>query len=349
MSDLQDKIKKVLRQNNVRGMKQPTFIEAQSQASNIEALKRLQGRKPQDTNTYVQKIVRPVAQREVTWDQVFNYLSVHDNIYASCGGLGDALLILAASSKTPDSKIIFGASHHARDAVNQLFKAYGTEALVVNNFNGSGQGVMTWNTIFDSPKVVSCGHIPRDLNYGDWGANPQKYVSKLVTKLPLIKKFGKMLNLRNTKKVVGLSPRGSEHIAHWKQRFLSRDEYNRVVANLLKENATVLVFGSESDLGHYGVYPDNNVIFMNSNFAVSHPAPKYPITMRYMLSCVNGCDEVISVDTWLKTYASLADIPCRMIMNRVQGRSTPNADASEYIFVNPALWGINVVPLESFL
>lgn len=347
MSDLHDKIKKVLKQSNVRGTKQPTFVEAQQQAANVEALKRLQNRKTAEQTTFVQKIVRPVAQRNTEWDGVYSYLAAHSNIYAGVGGIGDALITLAISHKDPNARIIFGVSPHAREFVSQLFKTYGTDALVVGNFNGTPQGQMTWNLIFDHPNVKSCGHIPKDLNYSDWN-DSQKYVSKLVTRMPFIQKFGKMLNMRNTKRVVGLSPRGSEHVASWKQRFLSKDEYNRVIAKLLTDNVTVMVFGSEADLNHYGVYPDNNVIFMNSNFAVSHPAPKYPVTMRHMLSCINGCDEIISVDTWLKTYAGLAGIPCKVIMNRHYGVSRPRVDVSEDIFLNP-LWGFDLVPLESLL
>lgn len=349
MSDLQDKIKKVLRQNNVRGTKQPTFAEVQKQASNEEALKRLQNRKPTEQSTYVQKIVRPVSQRNVEFDQVFSYLSAHSNIYAGCGGIGDALLTLAIAHENPDARIIFGASGHSREPVTQLFKTYGIDALITGNFNGSSQGSMTWNAIFDSPNVKSCGHIPKNLDYGEWVTNPQTYASKLVTRMPLVQKFGKMLNMRNTRRVIGLAPRGSDHVSTWKQRFLSRDEYNRLVAKLLATNATVMVFGSEADLQFYGVYPDNNVIFMNSNFAVSHPAPKYPVTMRHMLHCINGCDEIISMDTWLKTYAGLASIPCRVIMNRNYGRSTPNTDPSDKIFLDPSLWGFTLVPIESLL
>jgi hypothetical protein len=346
MGDLQEKIKKLMRQNNVRGSKQPTFAEAQTQAANAEAIKRLTNRTPVDVSTFVQKIVRPAVQRDASWDNVFNYINTRSNIYAGCGGIGDALLTLALAFKDPQAGVVFGASGHAKDFIIQMFKTCNIDALVTNNFNGGGSYV--WDSILDSPNFKGAGHIPRNLNYSDWCHNSQHYVNQLVTRIPLIETFGKMLNLRNTKGVVGFCPRGSDHHSTWKQRFLTKDEYNRVISKLLSQDKTVIVFGAESDLEHYGVYANNNVIFMNSNFAQSYPSPRYPITMRHMFSCINGCEEIISMDTWLKTYAGLAGIPCKVIMNRHHGQSSPSTDPSDGIFLNQSVWNLQLVPIESF-
>lgn len=345
MGDLQEKIKKIMRQTNVRGSKQPTFVEAQKQAVNADALKRLSNRPTVDVSTFVQKIVRPTTQRDASWDGVFNYLNNHSHIYAGCGGIGDALLTLALAFNDPMAGVIFGASGHAKDFIIQMFKTCNVDALVTNNFNGGGMSV--WNAILDSPNFKSAGHIPRGLNYSDWCVNAQNYVNQLVTRIPLIERFGKMLNLRNTKGVVGFCPRGSDHHSTWKQRFLSKEEYNKIITKQLANDKTVLVFGSESDLEFYGVYADNNVIFINSNFAQSYPAPRYPITMRHMLSCINGCEEIISMDTWLKTYAGLAGIPCKIIMNRHHGQSLASTDPSDGIFLNKGAWNFELVPVDN--
>jgi hypothetical protein len=350
MNEIQQRIKRALLEN---GMVQtpPTFAEVQEKASGVDALKRLQQRRTHEQPTFTQRVVRPqFISRANDYSMLTNYLNNNTNIYAGVGGIGDALMILATSLTDPHSKIVFGANGGVKDTVKQLFDAFNKETLMVQNFNGSPEGVAAWNSILDHHNFKSCAHIPRDLNYGDWNTNSQYYLEKSILRVPLVRIIGKLVNPRATKKVIGLAPRGSDHNSTWKQRYLTRDEYHQIVKKLLTQKATILVFGSEDDLNYYGVYPDNNVIFMNSSFAVSHPAPKYPITMRHMLTAVNSCDEIISVDTWLKTYAGLAGIPCKVIMNRFFGKSSvDHMDASDRIFLDPLVWGFEMVALERLL
>jgi hypothetical protein len=346
MNEIQQRIKKALLEN---GMIQvtPSFNEVQQKA---DPLKKLQGRRSGSQPAFFQKIVRPSSVRGNDYSQLVPYLNNNSRIYAGVGGLGDALLILASTFNDPFAKIIFGPNGGVRDTIKQLFDTFSKEVLLVQNFNGSSEGMAAWNTILEHQNFKGCAHIPKDLNYGDWNSDAKHYFEKMVTRVPFIQAVGKLVNPRATKKVIGLAPRGSDHNSAWKQRFLTREEYHKLVKKLLADNATVLVFGSEDDLNYYGVYQDNNVIFMNSNFAVSHPAPKYPITMRHMLTGMNTCEHIISVDSWVKTYAALAGIPCTVVMNRYFGKSSmEHTDASDRIFLDPVVWGFKIAPIESLL
>lgn len=341
MSNLQQHIKKALIDHGLQKTP-PTFAEIHKKPSN---LKKLQNRKAEIQSTFSQKMVRPPRN---DYSGLAAFLNNNETIYAGVGGLGDALLTLAAAFKEPGSKIVFGANSSTKEVVKQLFTVFDIESLLVQNFNGSAEGIMTWNSIFDHPHCKSTVHIPKDLNYGDWGINTKHYVEKMITRIPLIKTIGKLVNPRYTKKVIGLCVRGSDHTSTWKQRYLSKDEYHRLIEKSLSQDATVIVFGSENDINYYNVYQNNNVIFMNSNFAISHPAPKYSISMRHMLTAINSCDLIISVDTWLKTYAGLAGIPCKVIMNRYFGKSTLEyTDPSDKIFLDPSIWGFEVLPIDS--
>jgi len=348
MNEIQQKIKKALSDNGFKKTP-PTFSEINKTALDAAA-SRLQSRSPKldaKPPVFKQKIVRPLIKSD-DYLQLVGFVNHNPSVYGGVGGLGDALLTLAASHMDPGSKVVFGANSGVQQPIKQLFDTFEVEALVVRNFNGSVEGRAAWRSLLENPHCKGGVHIPADLNYGDWNNNAKGYLDKTVKRMPLVKILGKLVNSRATKKVIGLSPRGSDHTSQWKQRYLTRDEYQQLVKNLLKENATVMVFGSEDDLNYYGVYQDNNVIFMNSNFAISHPAPKYPISMRHMLTAVNSCDLIISVDTWLKTYAALAGIPCKVIMNRYFGKSTMDyADASDKIFLDTSAWGFEIVSLDS--
>jgi hypothetical protein len=346
MSEIRQRIKNILI-NNGFAKPQPSFAQAQEQAASVSALKRLQGRKSEERPTFTQRIIRPQTRRN-EYVNLSQFLNNNESIYAGVGGIGDAVLILALAHGDSKSKIVFGANGGVRDTIRQLFETFNVECLLVNNFNGSIEGLMAWNSILDHPNCKGSAHLPKDLNYGEWGSNSKLYLDKTIKRMPLIKILGKLINPRATKKVIGLCPRGSDHHSTWKQRYLSKDEYRQLVKKLLSEEATVIVFGSAEDLDYYDVYQDNNVIFMNSDFAISYPAPRYPITIRHMLTAVHACDLIISVDTWLKTYAALAGIPCKVIMNRYFGKSTLEyADPSDKIFLDPLAWGFELVPLES--
>jgi hypothetical protein len=352
MNEVQQRIKRALLENGMLAPP-PTFSEIQDKANIVkDPLKRLQARRGNEQSAFTQKIVRPTRalSKGDDYPVVRSFLSSNTNVYAGVGGLGDALLALSTAFGDPKASMIFSCNAGVREVVRQLFETFDMETLLVHNFNGNIEGMLAWSAVLDHPNFKGCGHIPRDLNYGDWSNNAKFYLDKTVKRMPLVKKLGKLVNPRDTKKVIGLSPRGSDHTSSWKQRYLNRDEYNLLVKKLLSQNATVIVFGSEEDMNYYGVYQDNNVIFMNSNFAVSHPAPRYSISMRHMLTAINGCDLIISVDTWLKTYAALAEIPCKVIMNRYFGKSSlEHQDPSDNIFLDPLVWGFEIVPLERLL
>jgi hypothetical protein len=346
MNEIQQKIRKALLNNGLINKTPPTFIEAQNKANGITKL--LKRPKPEES-TFRQKIVRPATKSD-DFLAIPIFLNNNASIYAGVGGLGDALLTIAAAQADPGSKIIFGANGGVKQTVKQLFDAMNIESLVVRNFNGSSEGLITWNNIVEHRHCKSAVHIPKDLNYRDWAINSKLYLDNTIKRMPLIDKFGKLVNPRATKQVIGLCPRGSDHTSVWKQRYISKDEFNQLVKKLLKQDATVIVFGTENDMNYYGVYQDNNVLFMNSEFAISHPAPKYSISMRHMLTAINACDEIISVDTWLKTYAALAGIPCKVIMNRYFGKSLLDyADPSDMIFLDEEAWGFKILPINDLL
>jgi hypothetical protein len=188
------------------------------------------------------------------------------------------------------------------------------------------------------------------MNFGEWANDSQKYLARINKSMPLLDIFGKLVNPRATKGVIGICPRGSDHNNLAKQRFLATDEFRRLAIKFIEKDLTVFAFGSAADVEHYGSIQHNNFIWMTSEFGISHPAPRYPTSFRHLLSCINSCDELYSVDTWLKTYGALAGIPTKVILSRRHGVTMiPPTDASDYIFMDREFWGFDFVDIHSLL
>jgi hypothetical protein len=256
-------------------------------------------------------------------------------------------LTIAACYLDTDAHVIFGANH---ETVKTLFETFKIPVLTTSNFYPSAVGRTLHHHIVTHPHFKGAAHIPDTMNFGEWVSDPKKYLRRTKQNMPLLDMFGKMLNPRKTSAVVGLCPRGSEHQSVNKQRYLSQAEFKKIVNRLLDQDKTVYAFGSPSDVEHYGEIQHNNFIWMTSEFGISHPAPRYPSSFRHMLSCINGCSELYSVDTWLKTYGALAGIPTKVIMSRRNGVTVPPpADASDYIFMNQEHWNFELVDVQSLV
>lgn len=345
MSEIEERIKIALQKT--KPMRAPSFQEIQA----IARKKHAPQRPMPESKPLKKQPVKPVVignglpKNDV--DHVKNYLSDNDRVYFGCGGLGDAILTIAYCYKDPLAKVIFGANH---ENVKALFDAFKIPVMITRNFYPSVLGMTLHHYIVTHPHFKGAAHIPDSMNYGEWVNNSEMYLKRMVRTMPLLDMFGRMINPRNTSGVIGIAPRGSDHHNLNKQRYLSQDEFRRLARKFLEQNKTVIAFGSSADVDHYGPLPNNNFIWMTGDFGFSHPAPKYPSSFRHMLSCINGCDELYSVDTWLKTYGALAGIPTKVIMSRRSGVTIkPPNDASDYIFMNQNYWGFDLVDVKDLL
>jgi hypothetical protein len=346
MSEIEQRIKAALQKN--KPMRPPSFQEAQSIARRKHGGETL---RPITNKPEKKQPVRPVVignglpKNDV--DHVKEYLSSNENVYFGCGGLGDAMLTISMCYKDPNAKVIFGANH---PSVQYLFDAFKIPVMITRNFFPSVLGMTLHHYIITHANCKGGGHIPDTMNFGEWSSDNHKYLSRINKSMPLLDIFGKLVNPRATKGVIGICPRGSDHNNLAKQRFLTTDEFRRLVSKFIEKDLTVFAFGSVNDVEHYGSIQHNNFIWMTSEFGISHPAPRYPTSFRHLLSCINSCDELYSVDTWLKTYSALAGIPTKVILSRRHGVTMiPPADASDYIFMDREFWGFDFVDIHSLL
>jgi hypothetical protein len=345
MSEIEERIKQVLQKS--KPMRKPTFQEIQAIAKRRDMPARPMPVPKAEKKQPVKPVVIGNGLPKNDVDHVKNFLSSNERVYFGCGGLGDAMLTIAGCHKDPHARVIFGANH---ENVKALFDAFKIDVMVTRNFYPSVLGMTLHHYIITHPNFKGSFHIPDSMNFMEWVNSHDKYLKRITRSMPLKDIFGRMINPRKTSGVVGICPRGSDHHSLVKQRFLTVDEFKKLTNKFLAQNKTVYAFGSVADIEHYGSIQNNNFIWMSGDYGVSHPAPKYPTSFRHMLSCINGCDELYSVDTWLKTYGALAGISTKVILSRRNGAAIqPPNDASDYIFMNREFWGFDFVDVKDLL
>jgi hypothetical protein len=73
-------------------------------------------------------------------------------------------------------------------------------------------------------------------------------------------------------------------------------------------------------------------MFKNGSLVSTHPFINF-------LKIINSASEIISVDTWLKTYTLLAGIPTKVIESKFYDSYLPfGHDPSDYVFLNTKVW-----------
>ncbi len=276
--------------------------------------------------------------------EVHDFLERHRNVYLSAGGIGDAWLTVAMLSQEDQPRLLFGANPGTERMVGRIFELFDIPTLIVGSFANSPAGLATFDYASEHPHCVSKLHLPPHLDYEDWARRTDWYVSRLVRRLGVREQFGRSNNIRATARMVALAPRGSQTCRPFERKWLAPEEYHRMVAGLLERNCTVVSVGSESDLLWYGLHPHPNHVWQSGDWRMSYPECREPGTLEALLAVVNGCDEVISVDTWLKTYAALAGVHTTVIATRYD---RPYENPGDHLFLNP-VWGFRIVNAEEF-
>lgn len=277
---------------------------------------------------------------------VRHYLDKHDHIYLGAGGLGDAWLTIASYLQESRGHVLFAANWGVGPLVERLFQLFDTPVLVVPHFDSSAAGRALYEQVCTHAHFAGQGYLPDGLDWTDWGRRPQHYFSRVTTRLPqLIARLGRAANLRPTARMIAVAPRASDLRSDSEQRYLAVPEYRQLVAGFLDDQCTVVTLGSEQDLDYYGLYEHPNHIWMSADWSLCSSQGRAASDLRQMLAVINGCAQVVSVDTWLKTYAALAGIPTTVIATR---RKKPGINFGDHIFLNPA-WGFRVATVEELL
>lgn len=264
------------------------------------------------------------------------------------GGLGDAVIGVAAAVANNNAKIIHGANGGYQPILERFFSAFGVSAEVKPGPFGADY----FDFLSRHPLCRSKCHLPPRLNFRDW-SNREKY-ENFPREIPVEALFGKY---SCDEEYVVVAPKGScDHTiagpngkSYRKTRKLKIEEYQELL-RLYSKTKKVFVFGSAADRALYKLPKNNRCYWVTFDNIVDGLGNQTEIDIPTALSVINGCSLAVSVDTWLKTYSCVAKVPTVVIKTRYNdGYLDQVYDYSENVFLNQNIWDLKVVTIESLL
>jgi hypothetical protein len=275
--------------------------------------------------------------------QVHDWLGKDGDWYLGFGGVGDALLVLAACYNNPNAKVVF--FHNEPHFTKQWFDLFNVKAFLHHNIMGQKAGSYVYNMMRAFKNMQVSAHLADGLDYGDWIVNPYKYKARLVTQVTWADTIGRS-NFNRPTVVIG--PTGSSRHDFNRQRFLTQSEYNELVNLYLAKGYLVLVTGSPFDYEAYKIPNNSSCRWLTAEGVIDHTGRRTTHTLKDMLALINGATEAVSTDTWLKTYTLLVGIPTKCIQTRWKGTYRMiGSDATDGIFLNTDIWpGLENVRIE---
>lgn len=264
--------------------------------------------------------------------------------YLGFGGTGDAVLVLAACYKNPKSYIVFFANTGSLPFVKDLFKLYNIPSTVMANVMGQPIANMVFNRLKKLLTFKQSAHLADGLDYEDW-RNEEKYIPRIVNHIPEWRsKFGLL-----AKNLIAISPSGSTRDIS-RQRYLKKSEYETLVRKYLAKGYEVYGIGSDRDCREY-FFQEKGHWWTTRHFLRDCNNQSTSHSLEAMLRIINTATEVISMDTWLKTYSLIAGIPTTVVATRWNGVYKPyGSDVTDCIFLNKKIWpSLKVAQIEDLL
>lgn len=252
--------------------------------------------------------------------------------YLGFGGTGDALLTLTSCWNDPNARVFFYANGGSIRLAQQFFDLFNVTVRVVHNIMGSPIAPKVYDLLTKHPNFRTSGHLADGCFYGDW-KNVDKYAARLNSHMPWVNVLGS----KKTKKPhIVIAPSGSERNPS-RQRYITPIEYGKLVDKYVDKGFTVYTVGSENDYKFYKSHAAKS-IWLSSYYLRAANATRTH-SLKDLLQVVNGARKVLSMDTWLKTYSLLCDIPTTVIRTRWNGVYYPyGRDVTDFIFLSKKIW-----------
>jgi hypothetical protein len=275
--------------------------------------------------------------------KIKTYISDNNSeYYLGFGGTGDALLLLASCYNNPKARVVFFSNNLY--FMGKFFDLFKTSVFLHENIMGHQFAGTIFNMISTHTQFKQSAHLADGLYYGDW-ANITKYESRIVPFVPWIEVIGK---IKSEQPIFVLAPSGSVKETK-RQRYLTVQEYNRLIELNTRFGYKIYCFGSVSDLHYYGFNPNTIWITVDKMYISENESRN--INLHQMLQIINTASKVISMDTWLKTYTLLCGIPTVVVRTRWNGKYINyGQDITDFIFLNKNIFpGITLLTIEELL
>lgn len=270
-------------------------------------------------------------------DQIKQFSGLSGNLYLTFGGTGDLVLLLGECYNDPSAKVVYFSNQSSINLANEFLKFFNLKSFIYPNVMGTKAANQATDILMRTGRLKTSAHLARNLDYNDWKRNQAYYEPRLPKTTDWISRIGQN-EVYKAKKVMVLGPSGSVR-SESKQRFLTPEEYLTIVNLYLQKGWMVFSTGSESDVHLYPAinhinhfWITSNKMFKNGSLVSTHPFINF-------LKIINSASEIISVDTWLKTYTLLAGIPTKVIESKFYDSYLPfGHDPSDYVFLNTKVW-----------
>ena len=259
------------------------------------------------------------------------------SIYITFGGVGDLMLLLAECYKDKSGKVLFFANNNASIFGRNFLKYFKLNFLVLQNIMGGRQANDVVEHAQKTGRLATSAHLADDLDYGDWKRNTEKYKNRMIRSTDWLLDIGKNPDLTNKKSVV-IAPCGSFRV-DTRQRYILPDEYTAIVKTYLNNGYLVYSTGGHKEFDYYPKIINENHYWLMSDKLI-HKNKNTPLkNFGEFLQIINSSNVVVSVDTWLKTYACLAGLKTRIMATRYHGGYEKTVDdPADTIFLNPDFW-----------
>jgi len=307
----------------------------------IENINKLNNQNIKNNNFAVRSnLTRSHATNEsLTFDKLMvtvdEFMKGDKNIYMTFGGVGDLLLLLGVCYNNEKAGVIFMANDESNAFAKKFLDFFKVNYVIHRNLMGTKYCGLLYKKVVNHPNFTISAHLADRCDYGDWKRTPEKYKNRLVLETDWLEIIGIK---KREKKYVIVCPSGS-HKTEQRRRYLTNDEYKRIVGLYLKKGYEVITASSKLDHSKFGSYPNKNCYWLTDSELINHRGVSQPIDFATFLQIIISCDDIVSTDTWIKTFMSLCGKPCHVIKTRFNSKyQEVGSECCDHIFLNKDFW-----------
>ena len=269
---------------------------------------------------------------DVCFSKLNEFINGDKNVYLVLGGVGDLLLLLAVCYNNEKAHIVFLANDESSQFSQKFLDYFNLKYIFYKHVKGHEFIRNLYNKTITHPNFNLSAHLPDNFDWNDW-INIDKYKNRLVTETNWLNLIGIK---KRDKKYVIICPSASRK-CEYRKRHLSIEEYNVIVKMYLEKDYEVITASSKKDFDIYKIYPDENCYWLTDSELINHKSVSQEIDFKTFLQTIISCDDIVSTDTWIKTFMSLCNKPCHVIKNRFNSKYKDD-DSSNFIFLNTEIW-----------
>ena len=271
---------------------------------------------------------------DVCFSKLNEFINGDKNVYLTLGGIGDLLLLLAVCCNNKKAHIVCIANDESSQFSQKFLDYFNLKYIFYKHVKGHEFIRNLYNKIIIHPNFNLSAHLPDNFDWNDW-INIDKYKNRLVTETNWLNLIGIK---KRDKKYVIICPSASRK-CEYRKRHLSIEEYNVIVKMYLEKDYEVITASSKKDFDIYKIYPDENCCWLTDSELINHKGVSQQINFNTFLQTIISCDDIVSTDTWIKTFMALCGKPCHVIKTRFNSQYKDiGNEPADNIFLNKDFW-----------